>query len=463
MIATLLLVGCVESSGPAVPADTDTGASGETGGSGDSTVTPEPRPELTFPADAEDLDAAAEVVQLTLTAGSAFRTIDGESVLRYAYNGVSPGPVIRANVGDTVIVDFENALDDPSTVHWHGLAVPNAMDGVSWVQDPVPAGGVFSYTFTATDPGSFWYHPHVDVAHQVDLGLYGMVVVADPTEPVADYDVVLVFDALDEVEEGEGAADDHTPPDPRTVRWTVNGVESPGWTLAPGSRSRARLLNASNTSYLAISWPGARLIGGEQGLLAAPSLVEGLVLAPGDRAEVEVDAGAGAVDVTTALWSAAGGASYGDDRVLFSVEGGESAPAAPLDFVFSGAAPSLDPGTTELLYTFAGGAPDTDWLINGEAWPDVTVQHVALGAEVFIELRNLSATNHPFHLHGHRFEVLSIDDAAPEWARWEDTLDLGIRSVVRLRLPANNPGEWALHCHLLGHEQGGMMTQLNVE
>ena len=188
-----------------------------------------------------------------------------------------------------------------------------------------------------------------------------------------------------------------------------------------------------------------------------------LVLAPGDRAEVEVDAGAGAVDVTTALWSAAGGASYGDDRVLFSVEGGESAPAAPLDFVFSGAAPSLDPGTTELLYTFAGGAPDTDWLINGEAWPDVTVQHVALGAEVFIELRNLSATNHPFHLHGHRFEVLSIDDAAPEWARWEDTLDLGIRSVVRLRLPANNPGEWALHCHLLGHEQGGMMTQLNVE
>lgn len=461
MIA-VLFVGCVDPVATETASDAD--ESGDSSSdTADSSGGAASRPELTFPPDAEDLDAAAGVVHVALTAGASEHAVGGEFVPGYAYNGVSPGPVIRANVGDTVVVDFQNALDDPSTVHWHGMAVPAAMDGVSWVQDPVPAGGAFTYTFTASDAGSFWYHPHVDVAHQVDLGLFGMVVVSDPAEPVADRDVVLVFDAWGELEAGEGASDDHTPPDPRTVLWTVNGGEAPVWALEPGERVRARLLNASNTSYLAISWPGARLVGGEQGLLPAAGAVEGLVLAPGDRAEVEVDSGGGLVDVTTALWSPAGGASYGDDRVLFSVEGGEVAPASPLDFAFSGAAPSPDSGRTDLLYTFAGGAPETDWLINGEAWPDVTVRSVDVGEVVNIEVHNLSATNHPFHLHGNRFEVLSIDGVPPATARWEDTIDVAIRSVVRLRLPANNPGEWALHCHLLGHEQGGMMTQLNVE
>ena len=449
----MLFLACVSDDAEDLPTPGDSMPSEPAGG----------RPELPFPPDAGDSDPAPGAVHVTLSAEVGGQVVGGETLAGYAYNGASPGPVIRATLGDAVVVDLRNTLPDPTTLHWHGMAVPNAMDGVEWLQSPVPSMAGFTYSFTANEAGTFWYHPHVDTARQVDLGLYGLIVVADPAEPAADRDVALVFDAWDEAESGDFAADDHTPPDPRTVRWTVNGAESPVWTLEPGERVRARLLNASNTSYLALSWPGARLIGGEQGLLAAEALVEGLVLAPGDRAEVEVAAGAAAVEVSTAPWSASGGEALGEDRTLFTVSGAEGALAVPLPFEFSGALPSPDPGTTDLLYTFAGGAPDTDWLINGESWPDVTVRHVPLDADVVVELHNLSATHHPFHLHGHRVEVLSIDGIPPAVARWEDTIDVAIRSVVRLRLPATNPGRWALHCHLLGHEQGGMMTELDVD
>ncbi len=420
-------------------------------------------PAMPFPPDAVDLDGTAGHVRFALSALPATHDVGGAKIAGYGYDGVAPGPVLRAQVGDEVTVEFHNGLDSPTTLHWHGMSVPNEMDGVEHVQTPIPPGAGFTYTYTATSSGTFWMHPHVDTDRQVDLGLYAAIVVTEPAEPVADQDIVLVFDAWAEAESGLGATDDHTPPDPRTQVWTVNGAVGPIWTLQPAQTVRARLLNASNTSYLSLSWPGARLLASDQGLAASSSDVEGLVLAPGDRAEVEVLAGGGTVEVTTAMWSPAGGASFGDPRSLFSVVGGDAEPGLPLSFAFSGAVPSIDPGRTDLLYTLQGGAPDEDWLINGEAWPDVTVGHVALDADVIIEVRNLSATSHPFHLHGHPFEVLSVAGVAPAVRRYEDTLDVPIRAAVRLRLTADNPGAWLIHCHLLGHEEGGMMTELVVE
>ncbi len=455
LLSLLVAAACTE--------PTESGAAPETADSSPDSGSPvAPRPTLSLPPDAEDADPAPAAETFTLAAQLLDHEVGGIAFPGYGVNGLSPGPVLRAAIGDTVTVELHNELVDPTTLHWHGLAAPNAMDGVAWMQTPIPEGGAFTYTLPVNEAGTFWYHPHVDTARQVDLGLYGAFVVTDPAEPVADLDAVLVFDAWAEFDSANGAADDHTPPDPATVAWTVNGAEDPLWTLPAGTRARVRLINAANTSYLSITWPGARQIGGEQGLLAAPLAVEGLVLAPGDRAELEVDAGGGTADVTTALWSAAGGAAFGEPRRLLTVESGTEA-ADPLPFAFSGELPTADPGKTDLVYVFQGGAPDTDWLINGEAWPDVTVQHLAVGQDAILELRNLSATNHPFHLHGNRFEVLSIDGVAPANRRWEDTIDLPIRSVTRVRMPATNPGRWALHCHLLGHEQGGMLTELDVD
>lgn len=451
MIVALLLACEATDDSQGAPAAPDTAADPDPGA----------RPALPFAPDAEDLDPAAGSLRVAMAARAATYTVGAETIHGYGYDGVAPGPVLRAQVGDVITLELHNALEVETTLHWHGMEVPNAMDGVTLVQTPIPAGGAFTYTVPAARPGTFWYHPHVDTDRQVDLGLYGAVVVTEPAEPVADRDVVLVFDAWDEVESGAGATDDHTPPDPRLITWTVNGAVEPIWELAPGERVRARLINASNTSYLALDWPGARVLGTDQGLGDGAGDAA-WVLAPGDRLEVEVLAGGGAVDVTTRPWAAAGGAAFGDSRRLFTVEGGDVA-AEPLAYPLPTDPPSPDPGRTDLIYVFQGGAPDTDWLINGEAWPDVTVATLPLGEEAIVELRNLSATNHPFHLHGNRAEVLSVDGVAPPTRRFEDTIDVAIRSRVRLRVVPDNPGDWLVHCHLLGHEQGGMIAMMRVE
>ena len=111
---------------------------------------------------------------------------------------------------------------------------------------------------------------------------------------------------------------------------------------------------------------------------------------------------------------------------------------------------------------FSGSDEGGEWLMNGETFPNVTVEEVALNSEVIIEVRNLSPSEHPFHLHGHGFEVLSIDGVAPAYRTFEDTVNVGIRQRLRLKLTANNPGFWMTHCHILPHAGHGMMTVLRV-
>lgn len=419
-----------------------------------------PAPLLTSPAEAEDLDAADDVVHVSLVADRATYSVGDLTVEGYAYNGQNPGPTIRAKLGDTVMVDFQNMIDTPTTVHWHGLRVSNDMDGVEWVSEPLLPGASFTYSFTATQAGTYWYHPHLDVEHQVDLGLYGAIVIEDPADPVPDRELVVVWDAWAEAE----TADEHTAPDPKTLLWTANGLVSPRVELAGGEVVRVRVINASNAGYLDLSWPGLRQIGSDQGLLPAPSEAGSTLLAPGDRADFEWVAGSEDFEVETALYTPSGGSAIGEPRTLLAVE--MTAPedaGAPLSWSGTGDPVSEDPTWTDLMYVLQGGAAAEDWLINGESYPDVTVRSLPTGTEAVIEVRNLSATEHPFHLHGHSFEVLSIDGVAPAQRTVEDTINVKIRQTVRLRLLADNPGDWMVHCHLLGHEAGGMMTVLRVE
>jgi FtsP/CotA-like multicopper oxidase with cupredoxin domain len=297
------------------------------------------------------------------------------------------------------------------------------------------------------------------VGSQVDGGLYGAFIVEDPSDPVVDRELVVVFDAW--AEHSEADDDHHALTDPSATLWTVNGLVDPIFPAAAGERIRVRMINASNQSYLALKWPEIRLIGGDQGLYGAPEAPTQIVLAPGDRAEAEWTPSE-SFDVDTAMWVASGGEALGEDRRLFTVEVEPGAAATPTEWPAGDTAPSPDPAYTDLTYTFQGGGEGA-WLINGEAWPDVTVHTLPLDADTIVEVRNLSATNHPFHLHGQRFEVLSVDDVPLAARRIEDTVDVGIRQRVRLRVHADNPGEWLLHCHLLGHEEGGMMTRVRVE
>jgi FtsP/CotA-like multicopper oxidase with cupredoxin domain len=405
------------------------------------------RPILTSPREAEDLDPRPGVVHIELVAAPATFDVGGVAVDGWAYNGRVPGPTVRARRGDTVVVDFHNDLPDPTTIHWHGVGVPAAMDGAGWPMPEIPPGGSFTYTFDVADAGTFWYHPHLDTDHQVDAGLYGVVVVEDPGDPAVDQELVAVLDTFG----GSAGTDPHVVD--ASARWAVNGLVDP---LYPAAGTvRVRLVNVSNAGYVDLR--DVVVIARDQGLLAAPD--DRLVLAPGDRAELAWQVGAGFV-VEGSPYSVAGGTAFGDPVPLLEVVGGGPTPD-PVDWPFVSALPSADPGTTDLRFTMTGST-ELGWELNGETFPHVTVPALALGSVAILELRNVSPSNHPFHVHGHTFEVLSVDGVAPAVRTIEDTIDVPIDGVVRLRLSADNPGTWMAHCHVLPHAEGGMMTMIEV-
>ncbi|MFT4979946.1 MAG: FtsP/CotA-like multicopper oxidase with cupredoxin domain, partial [Myxococcota bacterium] len=329
--------------------------------------------------------------------------------------------------------------------------------------EPVAPAGTFTYTFTVTEAGTFWYHPHFDTDHQVSRGLYGAFIVEDPTEPVPDEDLLLVISDWylgEEAESTELLAGDHQAAE---GTWTVNGQVQPTLTVAGGSTLRVRAINVSNHSYLDLRWPDIRLLGTDQGIGSALSQPEGVLLSSGDRMEAEWLIGEEGFSLLDAPYVHQGGTAWGEPEVLMAVE--VSAPAsapAGLSWPFSGLEPSEDPGQTDITYVFTGSRESGVWLMNGAVFPDVDIDTVDLGNSAIIEVRNLSPAEHPYHLHGMHFEVLSIDGVPPAGRQVEDTINVGIYSVVRLRLVADNPGDWMSHCHILPHAEGGMMTVLRV-
>jgi FtsP/CotA-like multicopper oxidase with cupredoxin domain len=468
----LILSGCSE---PSVVPPSETGSETESTttdtetGESDGETTSEPdlppaedRPELRSPAEAEDLDPDPDIVRVALEAAPLTYEVAGETVEGWAYNGQVPGPTIRVERGDTLIVEFHNALDADTTIHWHGLHVPIAMDGVIHSgPGPIGPGEDFVYTFEVDQAGTYWYHPHIDSDRQVDLGLYGVIVAEDPADPVPDRELVVVFDSWGEYELDESDHDHGL--DGAKIEWTANGLIDPVFPAQAGERIRVRMVDVANAGYLDLQWPDLRHIGSDQGLLPDLEQPESVVLAPSDRMDAEWLIADG-FDVTALPFSLLGAPAVGEEVRLFEVtveSPGEA--ATPLDFPFDGAEPTPDPGFTDIVYAFHGDPHTGKWTINGELFPDITMEMLPMDQWSVIELRNISQSAHPFHLHGHAFEVLAVDGVAPAYRVFEDTFDIAPYSIVRLGLLPNNPGEWMAHCHILPHAEAGMMTMLMVE
>jgi FtsP/CotA-like multicopper oxidase with cupredoxin domain len=428
-------------------------------------------PESIVPIEpASDPAPTGNIVEVTLTAAERTHMVAGQEVAGYAYNDMLPGPTINAIVGDTVRVTLVNELAEPTTIHWHGVHVPFEMDGSTWKYDPVQPGDSYTYEFTATKSGTFWYHPHFNTASQVDLGLYGAFIVEAPTEPKVDKDMTLIFDSWKEFA-GSAAGAKHAPRQHEIVeQWLVNGKELPTFSVAGGTLLRLRLINASNSGYLDLRLPEILHIASDQGLLPSLQTPDTLLLGPGDRAEVIVRVGETDIALQTSPYTLNGGATVTDATppwskvrtiASFLVESPSEAPELPT-FNWTNAAPSPQPTSRDLVYTFSGSPYTGKWVINGETYPNIAVQQVPLGSNPVLEIRNLSPAEHPFHIHGLEFEVLNIDGIPSPYRRIEDTINVGIRQTVRVRLLANNPGEWMLHCHILSHASDGMMTILHV-
>ena len=411
-----------------------------------------------------ELDLEAREVDWEFTPGRVTRA--------WGYNGQIPGPTIEARVGDVLEIRFTNRLPEPTTIHWHGLQIPAAMDGTDMVQHAIQPGESFTYRFKLPDAGTFWYHPHSNEAVQLERGLYGAIVVRGVDEPELDAERVLVLDDVQLDREGQIKPpgwwiEQHNGREGSTR--LVNGKKEPELTMAAGQVERWRIVNAASARYVRLSIGGRQftILGTDGGLIDAPVPASEVLLTPSDRVELAVGPFAEGETLkiealpynrhsiarvrveqfaTLRLGPAAPSRAVIPNK-LRHIEPLVTGPVTPTHEVHLGVRPSLRRGV--------------DFLINKE-------QHhrdrpVKVGELQVWDIVNDTLMDHPFHLHGFSFQVLEVNGQSPAFRSWEDTVNIPPKSRVRIAwLPDDRPGEWMYHCHILEHHASGMMAHVEV-
>jgi len=389
-----------------------------------------------------------------LTARSAdIHLSDGRVVHALTFNGTSPGPELRVRQGDLVEVVLRNAdIDEGVTIHWHGIDVPNAEDGVAGVtQNAVLPGESYAYRFRAEQLGTFWYHTHQVSSKEVKRGLFGVVVI-EPREQQPGVDTALAVHTFDGIP-------------------TLNADAGSGRRKVPaGTPVRVRLVNTDSFEQtFTISGTPYRVLAIDGTDLHGPGHIENVALpiAAGGRIDV------GYVQPSNGVRVAVEGT---DTAIGFGPSGGpapvEVPPTSDFDpLTYGTPAPTpFDARSTfdrrfEMTITrkpgFFDGSPGLQWAINGGIYPDVPVFVVEDGDLVEVTITNDSGGIHPMHLHGHHVLVLSRDgqpSTGSPW--WSDTLNVqpGESYVVAFR--ADNPGIWMDHCHNLTHASQGLTMHI---
>jgi len=432
-------------------------------------------------AAAVDVNPDPNIVEVELEAAiTDIEIVRGAPTPAWTYNGSLPGPLIRAKLGDKIIVRFKNSLPEATSIHWHGMRLPNHMDGVPGLtQKPIAPGGEFVYEFEARDAGTYWYHPHIDSAAQVGRGLYGSLVVEDPADSEAFGDeLVLVLSDLSIDESGQFLAEDAGGEfgdlfgrEGRVL--LVNGKVLPRLKVRQGKQQRWRVINAARARYYSIQLREHTLtkIGGDNGLAARSMQTNRIVLVPGERADIVFTPSDAPGTVRTMQWiptERGFGSLYNRPREdmleIETVAESPVTPAAipellreiePIDLA-NATERTLDL-TIEMETTRHGR--EVVMGINGEPYWLSKPMEAQLGETQIWNITNATAFAHPFHLHGYFFQVQD-DTRIPEW---KDTIDVPSESSLRIAVRFDErPGVWMYHCHILDHADSGMMGHLFV-
>ena len=435
---------------------------------------------------AAPLPALSSTRRLRAAPGKAQITPPGDPVTDiWGYDAQAPGPELRFRQGDRLAVTLENALPQETTIHWHGLRLPNAMDGVPDLTQPAVAPGAdFAYAFDLKDAGTYWYHSHVRGWEQVARGLHGPLIVEEPTPPDVDRDLTLVLDdwRLDEaaqIDDSLGALFDRSHGG-RIGNWvTVNGEGAWAAPARRGERLRLRLINAANARIFSVSLKGgAGVVAALDGHpLAKPEPLDKATIAPAQRADLIVDLTA---EDEAILISHERDGDYA--LASFPISGDTPARDTPPPPLAPNEVPPLGPLETARVkrLVMEGGAMGRlgeaqlgeetlpirqlaqrgmVWAFNGRAdRPPEPLVSANLGETVVIEVVNDTRWPHAMHLHGHHFRVLG--SAGPGPLRDTTLVQPGARA--KLAFVADNPGAWLLHCHMLEHAAAGMSTWIEV-
>jgi FtsP/CotA-like multicopper oxidase with cupredoxin domain len=438
--------------------------------------------------------------ELKLVAGVAQWPLVGKPDLDttvWCYDGRIPGPEIRLRQGEPVRMTVENRLEQDTTVHWHGIRLPIAMDGVPGLtQPPIRPGESFVYEFTPPDAGTFWYHPHANSLQQLGRGMAGALIIEEREPFAADRDVVWLLADWRLQPDAQIASGFGNPMEAamsgrigNTV--TVNGAVSDEVRMRAGERIRLRLINGALARIMALRFEGHRpvvvAIDGQPcdphepdrgRVFLGPAMRIDVVLdmqgEPGRRYQVVDDFYDGLSYRLTQL-------AYTDEPPLRThlPEGSLALPRNPLP------EPDLATAGRHQL-TLQGGmmggggmagmggmgmqglSHGAAWAINGHSMtgdghagmaPLLTLRR---GRSYVLAIRNETAFWHPVHFHGHSFRVLSRNGSSVPHRQWADTVLLPPREAVDVAFVADNPGDWMLHCHVTDHQVSGLMTVLRV-
>ena len=402
-----------------------------------------------------DTGGVPDVMATLIARREAFDLASGERITGFTLNHQSPGPLLRARQDDLVQVTLVNeSVPDGITLHWHGVDVPNAADGVAGVtQDAVPLGGQFVYRFRTHDAGTYWYHSH-QVSHvQVRDGLFGVLVV-DP--------------AVSTLETAEAIVPVHTYDGQRTA---AGGTGLRRFNTATGATVRARIINTDDSPVtITVSGAPYRVVAHDGRDINDPPSVSAasIVLAGGGRVDVSLTVPDGA---------AAARLDFGGGAVLAigpstAVVGPMAAARRVVDFLSYGSPSPIgfDPSQAERRFDyrigrrpgFIDGVPGVWWSINGHLFPDLPMFTVIKGDVVVFTIANQSGQVHPMHLHGHHVVVLQrngMSATGSPW--WTDSLDVENGATYVVAFVADNPGIWMDHCHNLPHAEQGLVAHLH--
>jgi FtsP/CotA-like multicopper oxidase with cupredoxin domain len=413
----------------------------------------------------------------------------------WCYGNRVPGPEVRVRQGERVRVIVRNNLPEDTTVHWHGIRLPNSMDGVPGLtQPPIKPGESFTYEFTPPDAGTFWYHPHSDSLRQLGRGMAGAFIVEEPSAVSVDRDVLWMLTDWRLTSEAEIAGGFGNRMDAamsgrigNTV--TLNGAITDEVPVRAGERVRLRLVNGSLARIMSLRFEGHRptivAIDGQPcdphepdrgRVLLGPAMRVDLVIdmqgEPGRRYRIIDDFYDGLAYWLTEL-------VYEDKPLVRAhpLEASLSLPRNPL--------PDPDLASAERhKLTLQGGmmggggmigmggmpgmAHGANWAINGMSMTGDGHAHMPplltlrLGRTYVLAIRNDTAWWHPMHLHGYSFRVLSRNGSPVPHRQWADTVLVPPKEATEVAFVADNPGDWMLHCHVTDHQVSGMMTVLQV-
>jgi FtsP/CotA-like multicopper oxidase with cupredoxin domain len=411
----------------------------------------------------------------------------------WAYGVSLPGRALRATAGDRMRIAFRNDLPEATSVHWHGLAIRNDMDGVPGVTGPeIGPGGSFDFDFIVPDAGTYWLHPHTGL--QLDRGLYAPFVIDDPAEP-GGYDaewVVVLDDWTDGVGQspeqifaaltqdgasavggmggmGHGGMAGMRGGDVAYPLYLVNGrapTDPDVLNAQPGQRVRLRMINAGADTMFRVALAGHELrVTHTDGYPVTPVDAPVLLIGMGERYDALVTLGdgvfplvaepVGKAGLARALVRTGAGAvpapSYRPNELAAS-----PLPVGALQVGAGSALPRRDPDTVQDL-RLSGSMMRYVWTINGRTYDDAEPLTIRQGQAGRLRISNTTMMPHPLHVHGHTFQIGPAGGNGPR----KDTVLVPAMSAVDADVAAANPGTWMVHCHNAYHAEAGMMTRLD--